>query len=163
MGSWKQSLQQVILDGLLFFCWTALLLWLHGTLLLSRFLSYVEGLVLSPVHSGGWVATGMTGSGRRSTTRSSRLHAGHREYRNQDLTSCKRMPARGRVSSCWQCLQRKTRCFIRLSSHRDYEMDMCRVSRQPAAIRPQAGDLDVDTSKMTLFLLLQDLDCCLPG
>ena len=119
--------------------------------------------MLSPIHKGCWIAVGTTGSGSFSTIRSSRLHAGHREYRNQDLISCKRIPARGGVSSCWQCLQRKTRCFIRLSSHRDYEMDMCRVSRQPGAIRPQAGDLDVDSSKLTLFLLLQDLDCCLPG
>src|SRR5260370_12457941 len=85
-------------------------MWLHGAALLSRFLSYVE--VLSPVHSGCWVAAGTTGSGSFSTTRSSCLHAGHREYRNQDLTSCKRMPARGGVSSCWQCLHRKTRCLL---------------------------------------------------
>src|SRR5258708_19585798 len=98
----------------------------------------------------------MTGSGTCSTTRSSRLHAGHREYRNQDLTSCKCMPERGGVSSCWQCLQRKTRCFIRLSSHRDYEMDMCRVCWQVVAIYPQPPDLDLNISEMPTFLLLHD-------
>src|SRR5260221_12669489 len=63
--------------------------------------------MLSPVHSDCWVAAGTTGSGTRSTTRSSCLQTGHLEYRNQDLTSCKRMPARGGGSSCWQWLQRK--------------------------------------------------------
>src|SRR5215469_2721603 len=105
----------------------------------------------------------MTGSGTCSITRSSCLQAGHREYRNQDLTSCKRMPARGRVSSCWQCLQRKTRCFIHLPSHRDNKPDMCRVGWQGGATGPQPGDLDVNTTQVTLFLLLQDLDCRLLG
>src|SRR5260370_17892228 len=38
-----------------------------------------------------------------------------------------------------------------------------RVSWEGGVTCPQAGDLDVDTGKMVLFLLLQDLDCCLPG
>src|SRR5260370_31317696 len=85
-------------------------MWLCGAVLLSCVLAYVE--VLSPFHSGCWVAAGTTGSGTRSTTRSSCLHRGHRKYLNQDLTSCKRMPARGRVISCWQCLHKKTCCFM---------------------------------------------------
>src|SRR5260221_10897931 len=108
----EKPLQHIILDGFLLFCWATLVVWLHEPALLSRFLSYVE--VLSLVHSDCWVAAGTTGSGTRSTTRSSCLHAGHREYRNQDLTSCKRIPVRGGVSSCWQCLQRKTCCLFML-------------------------------------------------
>ncbi len=44
-----------------------------------------------------------------------------------------------------------------------YKLDTRRVSRQPGAIGPQAGDLDMDSGEMVLFLLLQDLDRCLPG
>jgi len=105
----------------------------------------------------------MIGSGTRSTTRSSRLHAGHLKYLNQDLASCKLIPARGRASSCWQCLQRKTRCFIHLFPHRDYKADTCRVSWEGGAICPQPTDLDVDTGEMTRFLLLQHPDGLLPG
>src|SRR5260370_26283842 len=101
-----------MLDRLVLLWWRALLLWLHQIVLLCHFLSYVEGPVLSPVHSGCWIAAGTTGSGTCSITRSSCLQAGHREYLNQDLTSCKRMSARGGVSSCWQRLQRKTRCLF---------------------------------------------------
>src|SRR5258708_11913198 len=105
----------------------------------------------------------MIGSGTRSTTRSSRLHTGHLKYLNQDLASCKLIPARGRVSSCWQCLQRKTGCFIHLPSNRDYNVDTCRVSWEGCAICPQPADLDVDTCEMTRFLLLQHPDGLLPG
>src|SRR5260370_29634234 len=129
----------------------------------SCFLPYVERPVLSPVHSDCWVAAGTTGSGTRSITHSSCLQRGHREYRNQDLTSCKRMPARGRVSSCWQCLQRKTRCFIHFPSYRDNDVDTRLVCWQGGATSPQPGDLDMDSSKMTGFLLLQDVHSLLPG
>src|SRR5260370_39461993 len=58
---WREKpLQHVILDRLLFLCLTALLTWLHQTVLLSRFLRYVEGPVLSPVHSGCWIAAGIS-------------------------------------------------------------------------------------------------------
>src|SRR5260370_19859440 len=112
--------------------------------------------MLSPVHSDCWVAAGTTGSGTRSTTRSSCLQTGHREYRNQDLTSCKRMPARGGGSSCWQCLQRKTRCFIRLPSSRDNEGGTRPGCCEGGATSPQPRDLDVDHSKMTSVPLPHD-------
>ena len=114
----------------------------------------------SPAHSWDWMYAGMIGSGTRSITRSSCLQAGHRAYLNQDLASCKRMPARGSVSSCWQCLQRKMRWFIRLPSHRDDEVDTCRVHWQDGATCPQAADLDVDSSEVSRFLPLQGLDGC---
>src|SRR5260221_11178270 len=110
----EKPLQHIILDGFLLFCWATLVVWLHEPALLSRFLSYVE--VLSLVHSDCWVAAGTTGSGTRFTTRSSCLHAGHREYRNQDLASCKRIPVRGAVSSLWALFYSKKLCSITLSS-----------------------------------------------
>src|SRR5258708_15565901 len=83
----KRAFLHILLDQLVLFRWATLLTWLHGAALLSRFLSYVKGPVPSPVHSGCWVAAGTTGSGSFSTTRSSCLHAGHREYLYQDLRS----------------------------------------------------------------------------
>ena len=44
-----------------------------------------------------------------------------------------------------------------------YKLDTRRVCWQGGATSPQAGDLDMDSSKMTLFLLLQDPDGLLPG
>jgi hypothetical protein len=41
-----------------------------------------------------------------------------------------------------------------LRSHRNQEVDARRVSREPAAIRPHAGDLDMNIGEMTRFLLL---------
>src|SRR5258708_21220728 len=105
----------------------------------------------------------MTGSGTRSTTCRSCLHAGQREYRNQDLTSCKLIPARGIRSSCWQCLQRKTRCFIRLPSYHSQKMNTCRVSWEGCATCPHRADLNMDTCEMIVFLRRQHLDGLLPG
>src|SRR5260221_10016874 len=44
-----------------------------------------------------------------------------------------------------------------------FKLDTRRVSRGPAAICPQPGDLDMDSSKMIVFLPLQDPDGLLSG
>src|SRR5260370_18683483 len=53
--------------------------------------------------------------------------------------------------------------FSFLRSHRHQQVDTRRVSWEGGVTCPQPGDLDMYTSKMTSFLLLQALDCCLPG
>src|SRR5258708_28853779 len=73
------------------------------------------------------------------------------------------MLVRSRVSSSWHCVQKKTGGFIHFPYYLDNEVDTRRVCWQGGATSPQHGDLDMDSSKMTGFLLLQDVHSLLPG